>query len=1053
MHAYQYKLFVAVTLLLCTCALPLSSQTTYGAIVGTARDGTGAVMAGVKVTVTNQATGVSLSQNTNEAGAYAFTTLYPGTYLVRAEFSGFRPVDIRGISLSVNQTARFDLNMELGQVAERIEVLATLPVLATDTSDVGQVINNRQIMELPLNGRNFMQLASLTNNVILTGNVEGGGPNFLSQGGRPTQNSFLVEGVESRIQREGGYGLNLSVEAIQEFKVMQNSFAAEYGRATTIVNAAIKSGGNQIHGSVFEFLRNEKLDSRNAFDLSGAKRPPLRMNQFGASIGGPILKDKLFYFANYEGQRVRRGFTAYANVPTPAQFDGNLADLRVANDPTTGQPFPNNVVPASRISQYAKAARAYYPAPTGSPIANQNFMAVITNPVTMNQGTARIDYQLSERDRFNSHLTFFKFQRVNYSAMPFAGSQGSSDVRPNMSVQWTHTFSPRLLNDFRYGYSFTDTYIGPDRLLDKDVTKEFGLQNLSPEPDAYAPPQTNIAGFSSVGSGAWIPQGAYDTAHMFVEQLTLITGKHTLKFGGDLRYLQYDDRGYATQNGYYTFTHAMYSKNSMADFLLGLPQEVFANQPGGRGFLHYMRNGEYSFYAQDDWKVTRELTVNAGLRYEYVQWPYEVNDELSVWNFQRGNLDRAGREIPRRLIRPDKNNFSPRLGFAYSPSWLKRTVFRAGSGMMYSNFRQWEISLFHFNPPFVFDRFQFNDLPNPSFTTSTLWPATSTDLSSMDFRTVTVNYQGPDKVLPYTFQWNFNIEHELMPNLLVEVGYVGNRSMRQPNRWDANPAAPYDPANPRSIQERRPYQNVGFVSGNTSRAWSNFNGLNFRVERRFSRGLSLLSVYSWSKAMAIRPHDNWTVMEINNIRLNYGPVNDFRHRATFSYVWDLPVGRGRTLLPGVTGWVSQVVSGWQVNGITTIRSGAALSTSSPTSNGLGNRAGNRPDRVKDGNLPVDERTTERWFDTTALVNPEFGRYGNAGDGILRGPGAVNWDLSLFKNFELTERTRLQFRWENFNAFNNVNLANPSTNTGDARFGRVTGAATAREMQFGLKLLF
>lgn len=1030
----------------------LNGQSTYGSIVGAVRDSTGAVIPSVRVTVTNEATRESRSQETNDLGLYAFTSLYPSVYTIRAELKGFKPVDIRSIRLQVNQTARYDLTLEVGDVAETVEVVATVPVLATDTSDVGQVVTNRQILELPLNGRNFMQLASLTNNVILTGAVESGGPNILSQGGRPTQNSFLVDGVETRIQREGGYGLNLSVEAIQEFKVMQNAFAAEYGRGTTIVNAAIRSGGNDLHGSLFEFLRNEKLDSRNAFDLSGIK-PPLRMNQFGASAGGPIQRDRTFYFLNYEAQRVRRSLTGFANIPTPAMLDGDLSDLRIATDPLTNVPFPNNRIPASRISRFASAARTYFPAPTGSQLPGLNYVEVIGNPVDMDQGTARLDHNLSPHDRLNAHATFFEYRRANPGVMPFTGTQGYSKVRPNFAAQYTRTFSPRLLTDFRYGYSYTDTYIGPAKLLDRDVTKEFGLQNLKPEPDAYSIPQIGIEGFSTIGSGAWIPQGAYDSIHQFVEQVTYIVNRHTMKFGADLRFLKYDDRGYATQNGYYTFTNRMYTRNAMADFLLGWPQEAFANQSGGKGFLHYLRNNEYSFYVQDDIKLTRELTLNAGVRYEYVQWPLEVNNELSVWNFERGTLDLAGRDIPRRLIRPDRNNWGPRLGFAYSPQWLRKTVFRAGSGVMYSNFRQWEISLFHFNPPFVYDNFRFNDLPKPAFTTDTLWPPVITDLSRIDFRTVTVNYQSPDKVLPYTYQWNFTVQHEPIPNLLVEVGYVGNRSVRQPNRWDANPAAPYDPANPKSIQERRRYQNVGFVSGNTSRAWSNFNALNVRVERRYAGGLSLLGVYSWSKAMAIRPHDNWTVMDIDNIRLNYGPVNDFRHRAVVSYLWELPFGRGKRFLGSLRGLPSHVIGGWQVNGIASLRSGAALSTSSPVSNGLGNRAGNRPDRIADGNLPVSERRVERWFDTAAFKDPPFGRYGNAGEGILRGPGAVNWDVSVFKNFRVVEDKQLQFRWELFNAFNNVNLNNPSTNTGDPRFGRITGAATAREMQFGLKFLF
>jgi len=1031
----------------------VEAQTTYGTVVGTARDASGAVVPNVKVTVTDQNSGRTYAAQTDNLGSYHFPTLFPGVYNINAVASGFRPIDIRGIVLQVNQSARFDLALQVGEVTDIVNVEATAPVLATDKTDVGQVIDNQKIVNLPLNGRNFMQLASLTNGVILTSNnVESGGPNFLSMGGRPTQNSFLIEGVETRIQREGGYGLNLSIDAIQEFKVMQNAFSAEYGRATTIINAAIKSGGNRMHGSLFEFLRNDKLDARNAFDLTGQK-PPLRFNQFGGSVGGPIRQDKLFYFVNYEGQRIHRSTTRFTNVPTPAMLAGDLSGQKPVIDPATGQPFPDNRIPDSRISQFAKAGKAYYPAPNSSALTNANYVAVLANPTEMNQVSTRIDANLGGKDRLNGNLTFFKFDQTNTGTLPFSGTKSFSDVKPNLSIQHTHTFSAKLLNDFRFGYSRTKTFVGADQLLDKPVLSEFGIRNLSPEPVAYAPPGIDITGFGYTGHPQWIPNGATDTVSQVAEGLTYISGKHTWKLGGDLRWLGYDDLGYAIQNGAYGF-NGQYSGSTVGDYLLGLPSYAYSHQSGGKGYTERLRNGEFSFYGQDDIKITPNLTLNAGLRYEYVQFPLEENNELGSWNFQRGTLDFAGRELPRRILPQDTNNWGPRLGVAYTPAFLKKTVIRAGSGVTYGNFRQWEISLFHFVPPFVYENFYFNDVRSPSFTTATLWPAVSTDISKVDFRNVTANYQSPDKVVPITYQWNFNIQHELLSNLLIEVGYAANRSDRQPNRWDANGARP-DPdlSNRTSIQSRRPYQNVGFVSGNTSRAWSNYNAFTLRVEKRYSQGLSLLGTYTWSKAMAIRPYDNWTVMDIDNIRLNYGPINDLAHRAVVSYVYDLPLGRGKRFMNGAAGVLNHVVGGWQLNGISTFRSGFALSLSSPVSADLGNRAGNRPNRINDGNLEPSLRTIERWFDTAAFVNPPAGRYGNAGDGIIRGPGAINWDTSLFKNISIAESKTLQFRFEFFNAFNNVNLNNPSTNTGDARFGRVSGAATAREIQVGLKFLF
>ena len=530
-----------------------------------------------------------------------------------------------------------------------------------------------------------------------------------------------------------------------------------------------------------------------------------------------------------------------------------------------------------------------------------------------------------------------------------------------------------------------------------------------------------------------------------------------MKFGTDIRWLRYDDLGFAIQNGSQTFT-GLFSQNALADMLLGLPARGFAHTAGpGSQFTFFTRNGEYSFYFQDDIKLTPNLTLNAGVRYEYVQWPLEVDDNFGFWNFERGTLDFAGVDIPRRTADPDRNNWGPRLGLAYTPGFSKKTVIRAGAGITYGNYRQWEVSLLHFQPPFVFGNFLFND-PTAPFTTSDLYPDVPDRREDIDLGQTALAgaaaFQDTNKVLPITYQWNFAIQHEILPNFLLEVGYVGNRSEKQPNRWDANAAVlDEDPFNPTPIQSRRPYQNASFVTANTWRAWSNYNALTVRAERRFTNSFALLGTYTWSKAMAIRGHDNWTVMDINDIRRNYGPANDFAQRAVISYVYELPFGPGKALLGDAKGALAHLVGGWQVNGITIFRSGAALRLTSPVSNNLGNRAGNKPNRIADGNLPTGQRTVERWFDTSAFVDPVVGRYGNAGEGIIRGPGLVNWDVSLFKNAKITEKKTLQFRFEFFNAFNNVNLNNPANSTGSARFGAVSGAGLAREIQVGLKFLF
>lgn len=1048
--------FLALVVLAGSLAPKAQGQATYGSLVGTATDATGASIPNVEVSVTNEDTGVSQTRTTNDLGSYSFTTLFPGTYAIRAEAEGFRPVDIRQIVLQVNQTARFDLPMEVGQVTETVEVLAAAPVLATDTSDVGNVVANREIVDLPLNGRSYLQLAGLTNGVVTFGGAGGdnAGPRFVSQGSRHNGNSYLVGGVDTRTQRNSTYGLSLSVDAIGEFKIMQNAFSAEYGRGTTIVNSTVKSGTNDFHGSLFWFVRNDVFDARHSYNFSSSKTP-LRQNQFGTSVGGPIIRDKTFFFGNYEGWRRRRSAISHVTMPTRAQLGGNLADMaQVATDPDTGSPFPGNVVPSHRISQFASAGAEYFATPNGSPILGRNHSALTGASRTSDQSTVRVDHHFNANIRINGFLTLFELEDNNPDPNEYAGRISIMDTKPTMAIQYTHVLKPNLLNTFRFGRYRSVIFRGQEKSADRNVTAEdFGLRNVEPEPIAYGPPGMSINGFAWAGVRPWQPSGATDVNDQFSEQLTYMRGRHTMKFGADLRWLQYDDLAWATQNGDYRF-NGQYTGNQMADFLLGIPNWIHFAQRGLGRYGYDTRHGEFSFYFQDDIKLTPELTLNAGVRYELVQFPLEVNDEFANWNFERHAMDFAGVDIPRRILPLDANNYGPRLGLAYNPSWSRKTVFRGGFGIAYGNFRQYESGLQHFHPPYVNENFLGNDVPSPSFTTADLWDPPITETEGVDFSGTTVNYLR-DKVMPLFYQWNFNIQHELARNLMLQVGYVGNKGSNLPNRYDANQASQFDPANPRTIQERRPYQRVGFVSANTSRTYSNYNGLDVRLERRFSGGLSLLGTYTWMRQLGIRSHDNYTVMLIDNIRHNYGPEGA-PHRSIVSWVYELPFGPGRAFLGGTGSVLGRIIGGWQVNGIASMRSGNFLGTRSSVSNGVGSRAGNKADATgQPANLPPGQRTTARWFNTDAFVDPPFTRYGNAGEGVIAGPGGVNFDISVFKNTQISEGTRLQFRCEMFNAFNSVNLNNPSTNvsTKGSQFGTISGAADARIIQLGLKVIF
>ena len=1045
-------LAVLLTLLL----LPgLQAQTTYGSIVGTARDASGAVIPGVKVTVTNEGTNTGAAALTNDLGAYSFTTLPPGPYKVHAEAGGFRPLDITGIQLQVNQTIRHDLQMQIGQVSEKVEVNATLATLATDTSDVGQVINNKQIVDLPLNGRQYLQLASLTNGVVTSGSAGGdnAGPNFVSQGNRASNNSYLVGGIDTRIQRNNTYGLSISVDAIGEFKILQNSFAAEYGRGASVVTSTIKAGTNNFHGTLFEFVRNQVFDARYSYNFTNTKTP-LRQNQFGFSLGGPIIKNRTFFFTNYEGERIRQTGIGYGQMPLPEYFAGNLSKMtQKAKDPDSGLLFPDNQIPTSRITGFSKAGQKYFRAPNGSPLPAYNYTGMTGTQRRGDQGTIKIDHNLSDKIRLDGFLTFMDREDVRPALNEYNGTISTMKSRPTWGVQYTHVFSPTLLNNFRVGRFITNMYNGQDRIAANNVAvEEFGLKNVRPEDFAYGPPGMAINLFQRAGVPDWQPTGATDWNLQFNDQLTMARGRHTIKMGADMRWLSWYDLGWAIQNGTYTF-NGQYSANPFADYLLGLPSYSQVALRGDGKYSYTLRQGEFSYYAQDDWKATPELTINYGLRYELIQFPLEVDNALSNWDFPNHTMLFAGKELPRRLIPTDKNNFSPRLGAAYSPKWSKKTVFRGGWAMMYGNFRQYEAALQHFHPPYVNENFIYNDAPKYSYTIANLWPAPITDFKNGDLSGTTVNYLN-DKAMPLSYQWNFNVQHALPKDFLLQVGYVGNAGRDMQVRYDANQAVPMDPANPTSINDRRPWKRLGFVSANSSKGYSSYHGLDLHLERRYSNGLAIIGNYTFMKQMGIRGVDNYTVMMIDNIKHSYGPEGN-QHRSVISFVYDLPFGKGRRFANSLPGAFDRIIGGWQTNGIFTYFSGGFLSADSSVNNGAGGRQQNRADATgQPANLPAGQQTTARWFNTAAFADPTYTRFGTSGVGVIRGPGASNWDLSIFKNTRLTEGMNLQFRTEMFNALNHVNLNNPATSVSNrSTFGTITGAASARIIQLGLKLVF
>ena len=1103
------SIFALRRAVIATCALLLVSgmfmrceaQTTYGSVVGTARDSSGAVIVGAKITVTNLGTAVRTTQATNDVGSFAFTTLFPGSYVIHAEMQGFKSVDVQNIQLQVDQTLRSDITMPLGQINQSVEVTGSLATLNTDTADVGEVIENRQVTDLPLNGRNFVQLAGLANDVFFVGannNGDSAGSQITSEGSRLFSNSYLFDGVEIRVERGGSYGVSPSIDAIGEFKMLQNTFSAEYGYGQTVLNSTIKNGTNQFHGVGFDFIRNDALDANNAFNFSG-KKNALKQQQFGGSFGGPIKKEKLFFFVNYEATRTTKGNVSNILNPTAAQLGGDLTSMSaIAIDPTTGKQFayggvPNMIDPG-RIGNFAKQAAAYYVAPSGTGGAGYNLSAVTNETVGNDQGLSRIDYYLSQKDHIDGFVSINHFTDDDPAVNPYQGMAIWRKGYPIVGAEWAHTFSPTIVNNFHFGYAHQVIYEGQGTIASTNLSNTvFGVQNINPDTFAQGIPLISISGFANTGPQAWQPTGDTNINTQYSDMVMMTRGHHNLSVGGDYRNLFYGDLGWATQNGEFSF-NGMYTTgydptgttatsgtgNPIADLLLSVPNYAHAALKGLGDYPYNLQWASVSGFGQDDWRVTPELTLNLGLRWEMVQNAREINNEFVNFDTKTQTFLFAGKTMPERIYPAQKTNFLPRLGAAYSPKWLPKTVIRGGFSIATGGARAWEYAQQHFQPPYVNENFDNQSidsknqnlpvyqLPGANITDPKgvanpylLFPAPVTTFGpGVNLVPVALN-DSVEKKVPKYAEWNFNIQHELPGALVLQVGYVGTKGYSLPIRYDTNLATtPYIPGtNSSDVQTRVPYPTLGYICGNTFEGYSSFNALNVHLERRFANGVSLTGAYSWAKDLEVATQDENELFDIKNLRLNYGPNNMAQH-AVFNYIYELPFGHGKLLGRNVNKAVDEIIGGWQFDGITNWSSGSYLTANSGVNNGMGGRAGNYPDAVagQNPNSGTGIHTVSNWFNTAAFANPSYTRYGNSHAGTVIGPGFFGSDLAFFKNIKFTESKYFQFRWEMFNAFNKVNLYNPDMGFGggsapSGSFGTITSSNDARIMQVGMKLYF
>jgi opacity protein-like surface antigen len=1051
---------VSFPLALLAALAPSNAQTTSGSIAGQVSDPSGAVVASAKVTLLNEQTGIERTAVTDNNGAYVFPIVQPGVYTVRVEMAGFKAYAIKGLQVQVAQQVAQDIRLEVGETSTSVEVSATATLLEQRNAEVSQVIGQRQMVELPLNGRNFMDLARLAPGVTqLAGTSQSTG--LAINGQRANQIGFYFDGIDTRTEERGKPAFSPSIEAIQEFRIQQNSFSAEFGRTPAAINLTLKSGTNELHGAVFEFLRNDALDARSFFSPTV---DPLRRNQFGGVVSGPILRNRTFYMANYEGLRTRRAASLYHTVPTEKQREGDFTEGNPVFDPATynaasntRQPFPNSIIPKTRFAQMGNSVLKYFPSPNAPLAGGFNYLVRTANTDDNDQFHGRVDHQINERSVLFGRYSWSDSTAENPSGLPLTGSIDTTGVH-SLTAQQSQTLSPTKINQFRAGWTFYDTTLTFPRASSNLTFTEFGLRNLNPPEIAQGLPRFETVGLSLLGASPFQPQGPRENIYSLADDFSWIAGRHTLKFGFDGRYYRPAGKVQVTPNSALTFQNryttqpgVARSGSSVADMLLGA---VFS----GRATAYAESNGLVSlkyyytgFYFQDEIRLARQLTATVGMRYEY-QTPYkERYNDLVIFDPVLGRFLEVGKDIEW-LHRPDKNNFSPRAGIAWTV--LPKTVVRAGAGVFYGQPRGSEFTSFQLSPPFVVDS-TLNSNPNVPDLEGRLFPAPqvrdpatgairffpTTNIFTLDYNFRT----------NYTWQWNFGVQHELAGNLMLELGYVGNGGHKLTGRDLVNQAFPdADPTRSTPVQGRRPNPNVGDLSVVKSLDNSNYHALNLRVDKRFSGGFSILGAYTWSKAMGIGGAlfgDQSNQQDARNRRAEYA-VLEFNqdHRLTAAWIYELPFAKRR------------LAGGWSFQGSLTAHTGFPLTPRSTVSSNVGRQDQNRADRLCDGNLDPGARSIDRWFNTACFVNHPFGRFGNSGNGVIEGPGLQSFNLTAMKNTFLPigrqEPLNLQFRAEFFNAFNHPSFGDPNMNAGTAQFGFIRSTRVGgRQIQLALKLIF
>ena len=1061
---------------------PAWSQTGTATVSGVITDPSGAILLGSTVTVTNVQTGVKRTTQTNNDGLYFVGALLPGEYEIRVEHAGFRTSVTKGIVLLIDQQSRQDVSLIVGIAQQTVEVTATAEqFLEPNSSQLQQVITGTLTVELPLNGRNVNQLITLNTGVTTTTGsfFKGVGVDLAINGQRSSTNAFLIDGLDNVEFMGQSPNITLQPDAVREFNVMTNSFSAEYGRSNAgVVNIGMRSGTNEFHGNAFEFVRNNIFNANDFFsNRTHQAKLPFRFNQFGGTFGGPIKKNKLFFFGGFQATLTRSHSTTILSVPPLAWRTGDFSSLLAQGvqiyDPTavTGvvnglpvrTPFVNNQIPVGKQDPAGQKLLQLYPTPN-LPGNFSNFVEPLGTATNDYQGNFKLDYQVAPMDVITGSFNIDDSANTNDAFFGNIGGGGPlpiNDFRSqNLGASYTHTFSASLLNTLAYGYLRRSINSLPSG-FGLQLNQQFGIPGISTDPTASGLAAINPSGFTGLGGQVFFPQIVTEQSHQIYDNLSWTRGRHVIKIGVDYhrRLLHLFQAGFP--RGLFNFDSLVTSQagvggNSIASMLIGYSS--FAERDFLTQFINQSGN-EYAGYFQDDFHVSKRLTLNLGLRYDYFSPQVEANNRQANFNINTVALDVAGQNgVSRGLVAADHHDVGPRLGFAFTPFSDGKTVLRGGYGIFYFAEQNALATLnrLAYNIPFYFLQTIAQSgltIVTPTLRLSTGIPAPPPANPAAPFGTVQYRVPGLDDSMVQS--WNLDIQREVTHDTVLDVAYAGSRgsdllAIRNPNQPPPGPVRvfPISPA-------------IGQIFTMTNQGYSNYNALQVKVNKRLSAGLTFLASYTWSKAIdntpGYWPNSGFSQLPQDSLHPDNGERGlsdwDIRNNLVFSYSWEIPVGRNRRFMSHANTAAELILGGWQMTGILGLRSGTPFSpfiTADQANTAFGGNL--RPNRTGSGK--ASNQTVDHWFDTSAFPLPALFTYGNSTRNILIGPDLNNFDMGLFKNFRVTEHTQLQFRAEFFNITNTPHFGLPNPFTNIPQGGTITTLTTPpRVIQFGMKLGF